>query len=258
MRHKMTDRVTARVSRFLFDRCLFSSHPLAIPAQKVAQRLLRGPREAAFCFTEGPRAGMHFSCLTSHKYFFIRDDYERELVEPISNLVLPGSVTYDVGAHFGFWVLMLSRLRGDTGKVFAFEPSPTNRARLQKNLAINSIKNVEVVPVALSDTIGEATMSDIGSMSSIGAGALTIETTTLDEFCQRHPVPDFMLVDVEGFAAQVFQGATGTYRQKFVPVICELHTRGEQATFLRFMQGRARQLRKLDKLFRLPNRTLAI
>jgi|SRR5690348_10163279 len=252
-------RPLVRASRFLTDRFLFGFHPLALPAQKAIQHFLRGPREAIFRFGNGgPGEGMQFSCLTSHRYYFVRDDFERELMKPITTLVRPGSVAFDVGAHFGFWALMLSRLCGDSGKVFAFEPSPTNRARLQKNLAINSIKNVEVVPVALSDTIGTTTMSDAGSMSSIGCGALKIETTTLDEFCRCHPVPDFMLVDVEGFAAQVFQGAILTYRQTFVPVICELHTRNEQAAFLQFMHGRAHDIRKLDKLFRLPNRTLAI
>lgn len=247
-----------RAHRFLADSIIFGFHPLAAPAQKAVQCLLNGPRDATFRFTDGARVGMLFSCLTSHRYFFVRDDYERRMVKPMSGLVRPGSVAFDVGAHFGFWALMLSRLCGDTGKVFAFEPSPTNRVRLENNLAINSVRNVEVVPLALSDRTGTATMSDAGSMSSIGTGDLKIETTTLDEFCRCHPVPDFMLVDVEGFAAQVFQGATATYRQRFVPTICELHTRDEQAAFLQFMQGRARQIQKLDKLFRLPNRTLAI
>lgn len=162
-----------------------------------------------------------------------------------------------MGAPFGFWALVLSRLCGDTGKVFAFEPSPVNRARLEKNLAINSIKNVEVVPLALSDTTGTAALSEAGSVSNIWGGTVQIETITLDDFCRHSSVPNFILVDVEGFAGQVFKGATGTYQQKFVPTICELHTRNEQAAFLQFMQGRACRIRKLDKLLRLPNRTLA-
>lgn len=246
-----------RASRFLFDRFLFGFHPLATPAQKAVQRLLHGPREATFRFADGPSRDMQFSCLTSHRYFFAREDYERELLNPIKSLVRPGSIAFDVGAHFGFWALILSRLCGDTGRVFAFEPSPANRARLQKNLSMNSVRNVEIVPMALSDAVGSAAMSQAGSMSSIGGGTVQIETTTLDDFCAHNPIPDFMLVDVEGFAGQVFKGATQTYRQKFLPVICELHTRNEQAAFLQFMQGRAHDIRKLDKLFRLPNRTLA-
>lgn len=253
----MASRPVFRASRFLADRFLFGFHPLAIPAQKVVQRLLRGPREATFRFGAGPLDGMQFSCLTSHRYYFVREGFECELLEPITKLVHQGAIVFDVGAHFGFWALTLSRLCGDTGKVFAFEPSPQNRARLQQNLALNSVNNVEVVPLALSDSTGSATMSDAGSMSSMGAGSLTIESTTLDDFCRHNPLPDFMLVDVEGFASQVFQGAVETYKQKFVPVICELHTREEQAAFLAFMQGRAHLIRKLDKLFRLPNRTLA-
>ena len=166
----MASRPVFRASRFLADRFLFGAHRLATPAQKVVQRLLRGPRETMFRFADGPGRGMQFSCLTSHRYFFIRENYERELLEPVMSLVRPGSIAFDVSAHFGFWALILSRLCGDRGKVFAFEPSPSNRARLQKNLAINSIRNVEVVPLALSDTAGTSTMSEAGSMSNIGGG----------------------------------------------------------------------------------------
>ena len=254
----MLGRVFTRASRLLADNVLFGFHPLAIPVQKAVQRLMRGPREVTFRFKDGPGAGLRFSCLSSHKYFFLREDYERDLLEPIARLIRPGSVAFDVGAHFGFWALILSRLCGDAGKVFAFEPSPQNRARLQGNLAINSIENVEIVPFALSDTIGTGNMSDAGSMGSLSGDGIKIETTTVDEFCRHHPKPDFMLIDVEGFATQVLRGAIDLYGQEFVPVICELHTDDEQAGFRRFMDGRAHQVRELDKKNLLPNRTLAI
>ena len=44
---------------------------------------------------------------------------------------------------------MDSSLVGETGSVVAVEPDPENLVTLKKNIAINSLKNVEVVKKAL-------------------------------------------------------------------------------------------------------------
>jgi len=40
--------------------------------------------------------------------------------------IKPGVVIYDIGANAGLYTLLSSILKGNSGKVFAFEPVPKN------------------------------------------------------------------------------------------------------------------------------------
>jgi FkbM family methyltransferase len=60
----------------------------------------------------------------------------------------------DVGANIGLYTLFLSNLVGDTGTVWAFEPSSRERQQLVRNLEINVRKNTQVFPEALSSYQG--------------------------------------------------------------------------------------------------------
>lgn len=224
-------------ARAFLDRLLFGRHPLGSSLQRVMQRLLRGPREVTFEFKKGPAAGYTFSCLSSHRYFFARDDYERELLKPTEAMVRPDSIVYDIGAHFGFWAIVLSRLCPQ-GKVFAFEPCPGNCAWLRKNVAMNSIKNIQIVPFALSDRIGTSHLSHGGSMATISDGAPNVETTTVDEFCKTHLAPNLMLIDVEGHASEVLRGASALLAHSHVPIICEIHSEPEEKAVLEIKDTR--------------------
>ena len=65
----------------------------------------------------------------------------------------------DVGANVGAVTLMLAQAVGPTGRVVATEPGPPYRARLQRNLTLNSNlqARVTVEPVGVSDTMGSLT-----------------------------------------------------------------------------------------------------
>jgi protein-L-isoaspartate O-methyltransferase len=56
--------------------------------------------------------------------------YEPFETQWIEYFVRPGDVVLDVGAHIGYYTLLLSRLVGDQGRVYAFEPDPSNFALL--------------------------------------------------------------------------------------------------------------------------------
>ncbi|SRR6266545_2940317 len=60
--------------------------------------------------------------------------FETELV---MNEVRPGDVVVDVGAHIGYFTLLLAALVGPKSRVFAFEPDPDNFALLCRNVELN-------------------------------------------------------------------------------------------------------------------------
>lgn len=63
----------------------------------------------------------------------------------------PGDIVFDVGASIGDTALWFSKLVGSEGRVYAFEPEPTNFTKLTGNLQSNKLKNVIPLQLALSD-----------------------------------------------------------------------------------------------------------
>ena len=61
----------------------------------------------------------------------------------------PGTCAVDVGANLGIHALVLAACVGDSGKVHAFEPVPSICARMEENLKLNGVTNVELHEEAL-------------------------------------------------------------------------------------------------------------
>ena len=69
-----------------------------------------------------------------------------------------GDVVLDVGAHFGYFTLLFSRLVGKSGRIVSLDPTPSTFAVLQRNTA--HLSNVTRLKVAASRHNGSLT--DIG------------------------------------------------------------------------------------------------
>ncbi len=52
-------------------------------------------------------------------------------------------------------LLIFAKLVGENGKVYTFEPDPTNFALLKKNVEINGYENVVLVQKAVSNKNGK-------------------------------------------------------------------------------------------------------
>src|SRR6266568_1468864 len=64
---------------------------------------------------------------------------ERALLTWFENNVRPGETWLDVGAHYGYTAIALSRLVGTQGRVFAFEPMVATAGYLAKTRTINDL-----------------------------------------------------------------------------------------------------------------------
>ena len=56
-----------------------------------------------------------------------------------------GAVFLDIGANIGAYTLIGSKLVGENGKVFAFEPVGNIRETLNTNITTNNLKNITVI-----------------------------------------------------------------------------------------------------------------
>lgn len=134
-----------------------------------------------------------------------------------------GDVVFDLGANIGTESLLLSKIVGDKGKVFAFEPVTFDILRY--NIKINNIKNVEIVPAAVSNVPGhteiEVREGLLGSTIVRGSGpkqqsSLTrvVPVTTIDDFCAYSKIErvDFVKMNVEGAEEAALLGAMKTIK----------------------------------------------
>ena len=184
--------------------------PLALVPRKLILPILQGPL----------RGKQWISGAATHGCWLGSYEYDKQQV--IAREVWPGSVFYDVGANVGFYSLLSSLLVGH-GKVFAFEPAPRNLPYLRRHLELNHAGNVEVLPLAISNTMGQAHFqieaSDLMGHLAQG-GSTTVATATLDSLVEsgRIAPPNFIKMDIEGAELLALQGSSQVF-QRFHPIL---------------------------------------
>jgi FkbM family methyltransferase len=169
--------------------------------------------------------------------------YEEDKQSFVKQVVRPGMVVWDVGANAGFYSLAFSRLVGETGKVFAFEPLAENANNLLAHISLNQVRNVSVVQAALAERSGVIgfSVADSNSMGKLSQRehAYLVPTLSADEFLERFPEsrPDLLKIDIEGAEAWLLAGASRLLKEVGPQILLALH--GEDPTRECMLQLRA-------------------
>jgi FkbM family methyltransferase len=141
----------------------------------------------------------------------------------MKRVVTAGTVNFDVGANVGvFTVAMSSSSREAT--VYAFEPTPDTFNRLEKNVELNRLKNVELRQIALGSEQNRAlfqttpTSPATNRLASPGVErqhSIEVEVQTVDGVLRRSGAQRLGLlkIDVEGFESDVLMGAAESIRE---------------------------------------------
>lgn len=159
---------------------------------------------------------------------------KQELVDFIHEIE-DDDIVYDIGANTGLYTFFAA-MACPNGAVIGFEPYPPNLELLQQDMARNELKNVDIVEVALSDSVGEIEFKqpkedDVGfGSSSIVAdqseATITVPTTTGDQLiADGHiPSPNVVKIDVEGAESLVIEGLTRALSDPSCRIVyCEVH-----------------------------------
>ena len=149
-----------------------------------------------------------------------------------------GMTAVDIGAHHGFYTILMSKAVGASGRVIAFEPSPRERERLAYHLRLNRCGNVSTEPLAVSDQSGEAALfvcqgRETGCNSlrppnvSESTQTVTVTLTTLQDYLRTAspPIPhiDLIKIDAEGSELKILKGCGGLLKSYPRPIIlCEV------------------------------------
>ena len=143
--------------------------------------------------------------------------YEKLEAKIMEEKIKVGNITVDVGANIGLHTLNMARIVGNTGRVFAFEPDPSNFEILEKNVKINNYQNIILEQKAVGDKHGRTTLyqSDNPGMHRIfpqtkqAKGQVQVELTSLDKYFIDSNLANkinFIKIDVEGFEFSVLKG----------------------------------------------------
>lgn len=81
----------------------------------------------------------------------IHGSYEELETSFLMQLQLSGATVLDVGSCIGYYALIMARLVGVSGHVYAFEPESKNFSLLSKNIRENRYKNVICRNIAIGD-----------------------------------------------------------------------------------------------------------
>jgi FkbM family methyltransferase len=164
--------------------------------------------------------------------FAFRECYEPELAY-LERVLSAGKVFIDVGANFGVYTIVASKLVGETGKVIAFEPTAQSFAILQQNLKLNHLANVRAFQVALAETRRKAWLyygwdpvgNSLGMDPHCGGDGEEVQVETLDNMLEKTGIGrvDVIKVDVEGAEELVLRGATRSLIRHSPVVIFEVN-----------------------------------
>jgi FkbM family methyltransferase len=155
--------------------------------------------------------------------------FEPEETEMVKNLVKQGDICVDIGGSFGWYTILLSKLVGDEGEVFVFEPISYNYTALSNNIKLNDCRNVFAHNLALGGNSSEIDiyLSDIDTSGSLklrkyekSYETQKVKIIKLDDFFTENKLSrvDFIKADVEGAELGVLKGAKSLL-QKCMPTL---------------------------------------
>lgn len=147
--------------------------------------------------------------------------WERQSREIFFKLSQTSDLVLDIGAHSGIYSLIAAS-GSSTSKIIAFEPNPTMREVLQKNIELNGFSSrITIQEIALSNSGGLSTlaigkdtsMAMLTSVSNMEAPSthleVAVKTAKLDDF-SFNSNSMLMKVDIEGSEIAFLHGALRT------------------------------------------------
>jgi len=165
--------------------------------------------------------------------------YERKNLKLVMNSVKKDSVFIDVGAHVGFYSIMVGKNIVNGGAIISFEPSADNYSRLIKNIKLNNLTDrIKAFPFALSNINDEKSLflnpyNDGGnSLEKFSYAPLAEQKVRCIRFDDLNEVKyssvDFIKIDVEGHQMKVLEGMKNTISRFHPSFLIEAPTKKEQ------------------------------
>ncbi|REA58835.1 FkbM family methyltransferase [Dyadobacter luteus] len=131
----------------------------------------------------------------------------------------------DIGANIGVYSVLASGVSG--AQSLAFEPIPSTFDRLRRNIVYNNLtEKAKLFNMGVGDKEETLTFSNsldainhvITDSKNFSGSVMKVPVNSLDNL-MKGLTPNFLKIDVEGFEANVINGATETLQNKVLNVI---------------------------------------
>lgn len=150
----------------------------------------------------------------------------------IESTLKPGMVAFDLGANLGYYAIMMARLVGGSGRVYAVEPFPDSFRLLKENIRRNRVENVQIENVAIGPEDGEQPLMlaeksnwhslhvprlnpairwDPKYVRSI-TGSMPVKTRSLHRYLADKESVDFLRMDLEGYEVEILRSVASLPR----------------------------------------------
>jgi FkbM family methyltransferase len=150
----------------------------------------------------------------------------------IETTLKPGMVAFDLGANLGYYAIMMARLVGESGRVYAVEPFPDSFRLLGENIRRNRLTNVEIENIAIGPEDGERQLmiAEKSNWHSLHvptlnpgipwnpkyaraiAGSLPVSTRSLQSYLADKAPLDFLRMDLEGYEVEILRSVASLPR----------------------------------------------
>ena len=159
------------------------------------------------------------------RVLFLTGNFEPNELTWVSQTLTDGMTMIDVGAHIGMYMLVASKLVGDSGLVIAIEPSTREFQRLTTHVTLNDLRNVRCLQVGASSASGNALLKIASEWNSghntfgdffnpevdlIREEPVLMQTLDAIVSAQKLERVDLIKIDVEGHELKVLTGALET------------------------------------------------
>ena len=155
--------------------------------------------------------------------------YEPDVTAATERLCRPGFTVLDIGANIGSHTLRLARIAGESGKVYAFEPTDYAYQKLIHNISLNPFKNIIPIQIALSDkNLLQQHIHFRSSWPTKGGTPVQKESVVdfikLDDWCKSEKLErvDLIKLDVDGNEYSVIMGAESLLNRQHPLIIMEV------------------------------------
>jgi FkbM family methyltransferase len=131
-------------------------------------------------------------------------------------------IVIDAGANCGHLAVFFSKLAGQKGKVFAFEPDKFNIKRIEKNIRLNQdlFPNIKIEDLLLWD---KNELIDFYEAGTVGSSAVWIpdnehcvkkQAVRIDDWVKDNNIQklDFIKMDIEGAEIEALDGCVETIK----------------------------------------------
>jgi FkbM family methyltransferase len=159
--------------------------------------------------------------------------YEDDIKKLINISLKDGENALDIGGNIGLQSIRMSKCVGSNGKIYAFEPLTYLQEKFKKNVQLNRVDNVVLIPYALSNEEGDLEFTININSYNQGTFSLTHNSNGAEKQVVNIKIADnlpeiqnlntlsLIKIDVEGFEFQIIKGLEKTIQKHRPRIIFE-------------------------------------